>query len=103
MALGFSFFKTPKHRVFNYQPLYYDERKEAMKERLERLQVEEMAKEGKYIPGKHIRHSMRKNFYHGKSKGNSLFITRLIIFVSLAGLMIMFYYFARYFSFLFNG
>ena len=23
-----SFFKTPKHRVFNYTPVYYDERKE---------------------------------------------------------------------------
>jgi len=31
MAL-FSLFKQPKHRVFNYQPLYYDERKEALEQ-----------------------------------------------------------------------
>ena len=28
------FFKTPKHRVFEYKPLYYDPRKEALDEKL---------------------------------------------------------------------
>lgn len=34
-----SFFKTPRHRSFDYKPMYYDEQKER-KEELERL-VEE--------------------------------------------------------------
>ena len=29
------FFKTPKHRVFEYKPLYYDPRKEALDEKIE--------------------------------------------------------------------
>jgi hypothetical protein len=33
--LRISFFKTPKHRVFNYQPRYWDPEKEAREERLE--------------------------------------------------------------------
>lgn len=102
MGFGFSFFKTPKHRVFNYQPLYYDERKEAMKERYERLQVEEESKQGKYRPGKHIRHNMRKSLYEGRSKEKTPFVTRIIIAFALLGLMIMLYYFAQYFGFLFK-
>ena len=34
-----SFFKTPRHRTFDYKPLVYDERKER-KEELERLAEE---------------------------------------------------------------
>ena len=45
MAIKFSLFKTPDHRVFQHKPLYYDVKKER-KEELERM-VEE-AKTGKY-------------------------------------------------------
>ncbi len=45
MAIKFSLFKTPKHRVFDHKPLYYDVKKER-KEELERM-VEE-ARTGEY-------------------------------------------------------
>ena len=41
--MAITFFPTPKHRVFNYQPRYYDERKERLKEIY--------AKYGKEYPG----------------------------------------------------
>lgn len=47
MGMRFSLFKTPKHRVFEYQPRYVDEKSERKLE-LDRL-VEE-ARSGKYDP-----------------------------------------------------
>lgn len=41
--MAITFFPRPKHRVFNYQPRYYDERKERLKELY--------AKYGKEYPG----------------------------------------------------
>lgn len=102
MGLGFSFFKTPRHRVFNYQPLYYDEQKEAMKERLERLHMEEGEKKETYRPGRFIRFNMRKSFYNSRSKKGSPTVTRFIIFAAIAGLFIMAYYLVKYFGFFFN-
>lgn len=102
MGIGFSFFKAPKHRVFKYQPLYFDERKEAMKERLERLNLEERESEEKYRPGKFIRFNMRKSFYESRSKKGSPVVTRFIILAAISGLLIMFYYLAKYFGLFFT-
>ena len=33
MGFNFGFFGTPEHRVFHYRPRYYDEEKEALKEK----------------------------------------------------------------------
>ena len=39
MAFRISFFRTPKHRVFNYKPIYWDPEKEEFEERIkERVQ-----------------------------------------------------------------
>ena len=32
MAFGFKFWHIPEHRVFHYEPRYYDERKERLEE-----------------------------------------------------------------------
>ena len=35
--LGLSFFKSPKHRKFNYIPVYYDEQQEELNERVSEI------------------------------------------------------------------
>jgi hypothetical protein len=35
-----SFFKLPKPKQFNYEPLYYDERKEQLQERIRNIEIE---------------------------------------------------------------
>ena len=78
MAFGFKFWHIPEHRVFHYEPRYYDERKERLEEiykkygkTLPSKEIEEMArKEGlleedkgrRYIPGMHIRGSFRQTY-----------------------------------------
>lgn len=36
MAFRISFFHTPKHRVFDYKPLYWDPKKEELEERVQK-------------------------------------------------------------------
>lgn len=77
MAFGFKFWHIPEHRVFHYEPRYYDENKERLEEIYKKYgktmpgkEIEEMArKEGligedgrRYIPGMHIRGSFRKTY-----------------------------------------
>ena len=77
MAFGFKFWHIPEHRVFHYEPRYYDEKKERLEEIYRKYgktmpgkEIEDMArKEGligedgrRYIPGMHIRGSFRKTY-----------------------------------------
>ena len=78
MAFGFKFWHIPEHRVFHYEPRYYDERKERLEEIYKKYgktmpgsEIEAMAKkEGlieedtgrRYIPGMHIRGSFRQTY-----------------------------------------
>lgn len=116
MALKLSFFKTPKHRVFNYQPLYYDERKEELQERIARAREEAKEEERRkfglpksgndggerYIPGKNIRTNFRRNFYENRRRTGSPFIMRIVVLLSLAGLMVALYYISQALGFLFQ-
>ena len=51
MAFGFKFWHIPEHRVFHYEPRYYDERKERLEEMYKKYgktmpseEIDEMAK-----------------------------------------------------------
>jgi len=114
MALKLSFFKTPKHRVFNYRPLYWDKEKEELQQRVAKAQEERdrelesagqressKEREGRYIPGKEIRMNFRRNLYESKRRPNSPFFMRIIILLSLLGLMVALYYIAQAFGLFF--
>ena len=78
MAFGFKFWHIPEHRVFHYEPRYYDERTEKLEEIYKKYgktmpgeEIEAIAKkEGlvdedtgkRYIPGMHIRGSFRRTY-----------------------------------------
>lgn len=95
MGLNFSFFKTPKHRVFHYQPLYYDPRKEALQERIARAREDEKGKEHDYVPGKNIRTNFRKALYDNRKQAGSPVVMRIIVMLSLVGLAAALYFFAK--------
>lgn len=95
MGLNFSFFKTPKHRVFNYQPRYYDPRKEALDERIARAREEEKGKEHDYVPGRNIRTNFRKAVYENRKQAGSPFVMRIIVLISIVGLATALYFFAK--------
>lgn len=132
MGLRLSFFRTPKHRVFNYQPLYYDQRKEELEERIARAKEEAQSEtwaaenaQGKakgnaegqaegqkngttairenphYVPGKNIRQNFRKSVFENRRRPGSPLIMRLIVLLSMIGIMVALYYVAQAFGLFF--
>ncbi|MEN6619236.1 MAG: hypothetical protein ABFC28_07060 [Rikenellaceae bacterium] len=101
MGFNLSLFKTPKHRVFNYQPLYYDEKKEAMEERHARLREEEKGKEQGYIPGRLLRGNLRRAVYQNRRGTGSVILNRIIIMAFLIILLFAAYYLAKSFGLFF--
>ncbi len=96
----FNFGKTTKHRVFNYQPLYYDERKEILNDKIEKARREAS---GDYKPGDLLRSSfrMRGKIEVKKSDGHNK-ARRIITLVTLVALMGSLVYLAEYMGLLFN-
>lgn len=111
MAFRFNLFSTPQHhRVFNYQPVFYDPEKERRKEKLKKVAAERELKEieeGKipepdkdYVPGSLIYGSLRDGAYQKtKSEGNAL--VRLAKYAMFVALAVLLYLFAKYFAYLF--
>lgn len=111
MAFRFNLFSTPQHhRVFNYQPVFYDPEKERRKEKLKKVAAERELKEieeGKipepdkdYVPGSLIYGSLRDGAYQKtKSEGNAL--VRLAKYAMFVALAVLLYFFAKYFAYLF--
>ncbi|MCK4661898.1 MAG: hypothetical protein KAT68_03455 [Bacteroidales bacterium] len=79
------FFKIPKHRQFNYIPRYYDERKEAMEERLKRAKRENGEGNDKEPYKPNIRGQMRgyfkKNIKEKKQSNIRLLVILLVLFL----------------------
>ncbi len=73
-----SFFKTPRHKQFNYEPLYYDERKEKLQERIKQIEQEYGVKKGEeYV--RSLTKGSFSHYYERKRKTQKYSTTRLII------------------------
>ena len=115
MAFGIKFWHIPEHRVFHYEPRYYDERKEKLEELYKKYgktmpgeEIEAIAKkEGlidetgkRYIPGMHIRGSFRQTYEEkrlSREKDNSPMALAKKVIMVLTGLAIAFaaYYLSK--------
>ena len=77
------FFKLPKHKQFNYQPLYYDPEKEAREARAKRIAASSGDNsEKKYIPNI-SRGSMREYYKREKKKVHKQSNIRLIFIIAI--------------------
>lgn len=114
MAFGFKFWHIPEHRVFHYEPRYYDERKERLEEMYKKYgktmpgqEIDEMArKEGliqeekRYIPGMHIRGSFRETYEEkrlSKEKETSpmSLVKKLILALTMVAIAAAAYYLSK--------
>lgn len=91
------FFKTPKHRVFEYKPLYYDPRKEALDEKVENARKREA---GEYILGEHIRKGFSRMKFDSKRSSGTNPMVRFFTILSLAALIAALLYFTDAIKFL---
>jgi hypothetical protein len=87
MAFRITFFKTSKHRVFQYNPIYWDPEKEAREERLNPQKRTEL-KRGSFQKALH------SNRRHVSGKANKF--TRIIIIVAAAALLTALIYFTKF-------
>lgn len=99
MSFMFSLFRTQKHRVFNYQPLYYDERKEALDEKLEKARKKET---GEYVPGEHLRGAFRRGKIELKRSNKHDSVRRFATLIALVLFMVALVYIAQYMGLFFN-
>ena len=85
------FFKLPQHKQFHYEPIYYDERKEKLEERIRQIEAEYGIKpeDG---PARTIGKGSFNHFYDRKRKAQKYSSTRLV-------LIILFLLFVSYFLF----
>ena len=113
--MGISFLPTPKHRVFHYEPRYWNEKEEKMKERYAKYGKEYNPNtpwEGKgsddaepkdtepknhlrdgYVPGVLIRDAYRNGIDSNRRKSTNTKLRTIIIIVSLLLAVIAVYYF----------
>ncbi len=76
------FFKIPRHRQFNYQPLYYDPEKEEREERNREIKRELGIKdeeEGEYRPT--IRRGSMKAYFKGNKRARRNSNLRLVLII----------------------
>lgn len=104
MAFRISFFRTPKHRVFNYKPVYWDPKKEEFESRVKRARekysVVKTSEDAPYVPGTLIRGSFRKppelkRRYPARQK-----MIRTVVILLLAALLIAIFYLTNAYGYL---
>jgi 3-phenylpropionate/cinnamic acid dioxygenase small subunit len=74
------FFKIPQHKQFHYEPIYYDERKERLEERIRQIEAEHGIKNGDQ-PVRTLRKGSFSHYYERKRKTQKYSSTRLIIII----------------------
>ncbi len=91
------FFHQPKIRKFNYQPVFYDERKEALKNKIDAAERE---RAGEYVPGASIKGSFRRMEVARKEIKYTPFM-RFLSILGIAAVLIAAVYMAQLMGLLF--
>jgi len=87
-----SFFRLAKNKQFNYLPRYYNEQKEEMKKRKERIAKEIVAEEGRSEEGRIpiMKGQIRSHYRQTATKSKRMSSIRLLAI--LAALLFLAYY-----------
>ncbi|HJB44036.1 MAG TPA: hypothetical protein IAB87_04535 [Candidatus Coprenecus merdipullorum] len=102
--MNISFFKTPEHRVFHYEPRYWDERKEHREQVKNEALREKAMREGKewkdeaYKPGMYISGRLQEQARNSRRGSLNKNLTRIIGLVSVAIFFAFLIYFAKYYT-----
>ena len=97
----FNFFGEGEHRVFNYRPIYFDEQKEKRRRMFGAVDgsIEKEKEEGTYVPGSHIRGSLRDGAY-STTRSHMGKVQRIIGLVTLVLIVVILYFVIRFYSLL---
>lgn len=102
--MNISFFKTPQHRVFHYEPRYWDERRERREQVRNEALREKAIREGKewkcesYKPGSYISGRLQEQARNSRRGALNKNLTRIIGLVSVAIFFAFLIYFAKFYT-----
>lgn len=106
MPFRISFFKTPQHKVFHYQPRYWDPQKEALEQRIaaakSKKEQQDIEKKARYRPGSTIRGSMQQAMYESRRYPKHQGIIRWVVVLSIVVLLFAVIYFSNLIGVLFD-
>ena len=94
----FNWFGEQEHNTFDYKPIYYDKKKDELRQKFGHVDGsidKEMEKEG-YVPGSYIKGSLRDGNYQksvraGSKAQNIIGIVGLVLVVAVLYYIINFY------------
>lgn len=109
--LNISFFKTPEHRVFHYEPRYYDPQKEQLQKIYEKYgknpdgtpkvqgteaeaEYNKIVSTQKHIPGESIRGSFQSAYKESRRSAGNHKIKTIITIIALILAFVAAYYLA---------
>ena len=97
---NFSFFGDAEHRVFDYKPIYFDKKKDELKQKFGAVDgsEEKARKEGTYVPGSNLQGAFRDGNYQKTKHGNKA--QSIIGIVGLILLAVVLIYIAKFYSLL---
>ncbi len=87
------FLRLPQNKQFHYEPIYYDERKEKLEERIKEIEQEYGIKNGKQAVRTMGKGSF-SSYYDKRKKTRQYSNTRLIIIIAFLLLISYFLFFA---------
>ena len=87
-----SMFKTPRPHQFNYQPVFYDARKEALKEREQQIR-QELGLVGESEPRVSGVKGRMRGYYARSVRGKSQSNIRLVIILAILLLLAYFFFY----------
>ena len=94
----FNFFGDDEHRVFNYNPMYYDKEKEERMRRFKAVDgsMDAEKKDGEYVPGRYIHGAFRDGAYQStrnrmKSAHTVIGIVTLLLIAAVLYYILKFY------------
>ncbi len=104
MGLRLSFFKTPKHKVFNYRPMYWNPEKEELDTRVRRAQAEAgILDEGpSRMKRSEVHGAFQKAMYQSRRHAGNQKALRIIVILSFAALLTALFYFTKFMEILFS-
>ena len=97
----FNMFGDQEHRVFNYKPIYYDPKKEELRQKFGHVDgtIDEEMKKDTYVPGSYIQGSWRDGNYR-RSRSASTKIGGIIGIIGLSLIFVMLWFIAKFFQLL---
>ena len=100
-----TFFKIPKHRVFNYKPVYYDAEKEELDERVRKIEdeIKQQNTSGEYVFKRENINFKKSSKTNKKRREVKLPNKRLFVYVAILLFVVAMLVFVRNFAYLINS